>query len=133
MCAITGDPMACKGVGMGGTGGIGGGGTGGAGGTMPRSPYGTSSMSAVMRSIVREEGAWALMRGLGPRVLFHIPAGAISWYALHSKSYTLYPIPYTLYPISYTLYPTPYTLYPIPYTLYPLSCILYPIPNTLRL
>jgi solute carrier family 25 iron transporter 28/37 len=32
-----------------------------------------------MRHIVQEEGAIALFRGFAPRVLFHIPAGAISW------------------------------------------------------
>ena len=36
-------------------------------------------MAAAMRAVVAEEGAGALLRGLGPRVLFHIPAGAISW------------------------------------------------------
>ena len=43
------------------------------------SPYGSSNFWAVLRTIAKEEGAWALTRGLGPRVLFHIPAGAISW------------------------------------------------------
>jgi solute carrier family 25 iron transporter 28/37 len=50
-------------------------------GLLPRGshPYGTANLAACMRSVVREEGWTALGRGLGPRVLFHIPAGAISW------------------------------------------------------
>lgn len=100
VCALTGDSISCKGVGgVGGVGaGAGAGAGGGVGGATGQSgvaavakeavgvagsgsshPYSSSSMTAVMRSIVREEGAWALMRGWGPRVLFHIPAGAISW------------------------------------------------------
>ena len=72
-------------------------------GLLPRGshPYGTANLAACMRSVVREEGWTALGREglgrpcscgaraghlcrrlhlrLGPRVLFHIPAGAISW------------------------------------------------------
>ena len=87
VCAITGDPVACKA-------------TSAAepslasaraspsraAGSAARnarapsmSPYGSSSLPAVMRAVVAEEGAAALLRGIGPRVLFHIPAGAISW------------------------------------------------------
>ena len=62
-----------------------GGGAGGGAGNLGNrvasspSPYGSSNFWAVLRTIAKEEGAWALTRGLGPRVLFHIPAGAISW------------------------------------------------------
>ena len=93
VCALTGDAVSCKGAGAGGSGTtanasaaatatagkeamVGGVGAHGAPGAHP---YSTSSFTAVMRAIVKEEGAWALMRGWGPRVLFHIPAGAISW------------------------------------------------------
>lgn len=33
----------------------------------------------VLRRIVSEEGAAALWRGAGPRVLFHAPSAAICW------------------------------------------------------
>jgi hypothetical protein len=33
----------------------------------------------VLRRIAREEGAAALWRGVGPRVLFHAPAAAVCW------------------------------------------------------
>jgi len=77
VCAITGDPVACKA-------------TNGVSeltrtGAKPpafvasKNPYGSSSLPAAMRAVVAEEGAAALLRGIGPRVLFHIPAGAISW------------------------------------------------------
>jgi len=38
-----------------------------------------SSISDVVRKIVRKEGPSALMRGLKPRILFHAPAAAICW------------------------------------------------------
>ena len=77
VCAITGDPVACKA-------------TNGVSeltqkGAKPpafvasKNPYGSSSLPAAMRAVMAEEGAAALLRGIGPRVLFHIPAGAISW------------------------------------------------------
>lgn len=37
------------------------------------------SSSAALRLILREDGARGLLRGLMPRVLFHVPAAAISW------------------------------------------------------
>jgi len=33
----------------------------------------------VLRRIVQEEGAAALWRGIGPRVLFHAPSAAVCW------------------------------------------------------
>jgi len=33
----------------------------------------------MLREIVEREGWGALSRGMGPRVLFHIPAAAICW------------------------------------------------------
>ena len=39
--------------------------------------YGSSGVFGVMRQIVETEGPWALTRGMGPRVLFHMPAAAI--------------------------------------------------------
>ncbi|GBF95304.1 mitochondrial carrier protein [Raphidocelis subcapitata] len=41
--------------------------------------YGTTAVLPVLRRIVREEGAGALWRGIGPRVLFHAPAAAVCW------------------------------------------------------
>ena len=78
VCAVTGDPVACKAT------------TtelsanGAKNFKIPQTvrshnPYGSSSLPAAMRAVVAEEGAAALLRGIGPRVLFHIPAGAISW------------------------------------------------------
>lgn len=46
---------------------------------MAASPYSSSSVSTVMRTILTEEGGAALFRGIVPRVLFHIPAAAICW------------------------------------------------------
>ena len=34
---------------------------------------------AALRLILKEDGARGLLRGLLPRVLFHVPAAAISW------------------------------------------------------
>ena len=94
VCAVTGDAVHCKQAaaaaaaangpgGISAAGGTNGGTNGGAGGgnkvKVASSPYGSSNFWAVLRTIAKEEGAWALTRGLGPRVLFHIPAGAISW------------------------------------------------------
>jgi solute carrier family 25 iron transporter 28/37 len=121
VCAVTGDPVACKAAAAAGGPGPGGAmsgvttaaapanaeaaaakmmatraraggvatGVGAGGGVLPEGrlgllprgshPYGTANLAACMRSVVREEGWTALGRGLGPRVLFHIPAGAISW------------------------------------------------------
>lgn len=91
VCAVTGDAVHCKqaaaaaaAAANGPGGGAVGGAAGGAGNLGNRvasspSPYGSSNFWAVLRTIAKEEGAWALTRGLGPRVLFHIPAGAISW------------------------------------------------------
>lgn len=84
VCAVTGDAVHCKQAASGGIEGAGGL-KGGSQGVNPKvtpgapSPYGSSNFWVLLRTIAREEGAWALMRGLGPRVLFHIPAGAISW------------------------------------------------------
>jgi len=39
----------------------------------------TANAISVARAIVRDEGALALTRGMGARVLFHIPAAAICW------------------------------------------------------
>lgn len=39
----------------------------------------TANAISVARVIVRDEGALALTRGMGARVLFHIPAAAICW------------------------------------------------------
>ena len=71
VCAVTGDPTVCKATvdGLGAN----------AKTAMPKNPYGSSSLPAAMRRVIAEEGAGALLRGIGPRVLFHIPAGAISW------------------------------------------------------
>ncbi|XP_002961989.2 uncharacterized mitochondrial carrier C8C9.12c [Selaginella moellendorffii] len=41
--------------------------------------YSTSSVTQVVKEIVRHEGSAALFKGLKPRVLFHTPAAAISW------------------------------------------------------
>ncbi|XP_002994751.2 mitoferrin, partial [Selaginella moellendorffii] len=41
--------------------------------------YSTSSVTQVVKEIVRREGSAALFKGLKPRVLFHTPAAAISW------------------------------------------------------
>uniref|UniRef100_A0A7S2YZV5 Mitochondrial carrier protein n=1 Tax=Chloropicon laureae TaxID=464258 RepID=A0A7S2YZV5_9CHLO len=41
--------------------------------------YNTSSSYAVLKSIVSKEGYGALMQGMRPRIVFHIPAAAISW------------------------------------------------------
>jgi solute carrier family 25 iron transporter 28/37 len=85
VCAVTGDPIACKAAGSGSPVGAAAAlkNSNASGATVTsaatRSPYGTSNMAAAMRAVVAEEGAGALLRGLGPRVLFHIPAGAISW------------------------------------------------------
>ena len=95
VCAVTGDPVACKGGEGTGTAGTSGGGSRGTNaragsnpgvGTRGRPaaattghPFGSSNAVAVLRRIVAEEGVGALTRGIGPRVLFHIPAGAISW------------------------------------------------------
>ena len=122
VCAVTGDPVACKGGEGTGTAGTSGGGSRGTNaragsnpgvGTRGRPaaattghpfgsnaragsnpglgtrgqpaaattghPFGSSNAVAVLRRIVAEEGLGALTRGIGPRVLFHIPAGAISW------------------------------------------------------
>ena len=76
VCAITGDPVACKATNVSEL---------AQKGAKPpafvasKNPYGSSSLPAAMRAVVAEEGAAALLRGIGPRVLFHIPAGAISW------------------------------------------------------
>ena len=76
VCAVTGDPVACKATTTE---------LSAAGAknmeqvVRSRNPYGSSSLPAAMRAVVAEEGAAALLRGIGPRVLFHIPAGAISW------------------------------------------------------
>ena len=84
VCAITGDPVACKATSV----------SEPSPGAKPSpssagwaanknvrsvNPYGSSSLPAAMRAVVAEEGAAGLLRGIGPRVLFHIPAGAISW------------------------------------------------------
>jgi hypothetical protein len=77
VCAITGDPVACKATNVSEL--------ARKGALKPpafvasKNPYGSSSLPAAMRAVVAEEGAAALLRGIGPRVLFHIPAGAISW------------------------------------------------------
>jgi len=39
----------------------------------------TSSVRAMMRRIVREEGMRSLWRGLQPRVMFHVPSAAVCW------------------------------------------------------
>jgi solute carrier family 25 iron transporter 28/37 len=76
VCAVTGDPVACKAttteLSAVGAKNI-------EAAVRSRNPYGSSSLPAAMRAVVAEEGAAALLRGIGPRVLFHIPAGAISW------------------------------------------------------
>lgn len=41
--------------------------------------YGNSSIWAVIRSITKNEGPKALLRGMKPRVLFYTPAAAICW------------------------------------------------------
>jgi solute carrier family 25 iron transporter 28/37 len=92
VCAVTGDPVACKGAEGTGAAGTSGGGSGGVNaraGSNPGGarvaaattghPFGSANAIAVLRRIVAEEGVGALTRGIGPRVLFHIPAGAISW------------------------------------------------------
>lgn len=66
VCAVTGDTQLCKTTTL-------------PTPSLPKSPYGSSSLPAAFRRLIAEEGAGALARGLGPRVLFHIPAGAISW------------------------------------------------------
>ena len=52
--------------------------------TDSRAKYTTTSSWQVLRNIVREEGSGALMHGIRPRVLFHIPAAAISWMTYES-------------------------------------------------
>ena len=84
MCAVTGDAVHCKqaAAAANSNGGVNSGGPNTLGNrsvASSQSPYGSSNFWAVLRTIAKEEGAWALTRGLGPRVLFHIPAGAISW------------------------------------------------------
>ena len=84
VCAVTGDAVHCKQAAAAAANSNGGINSGlNAGGNRAASsspsPYGSSNFWAVLRTIAKEEGAWALTRGLGPRVLFHIPAGAISW------------------------------------------------------
>ena len=84
VCAVTGDAVHCKQAAAAAANSNGGVNSGlNAGGNRAASsspsPYGSSNFWAVLRTIAKEEGAWALTRGLGPRVLFHIPAGAISW------------------------------------------------------
>jgi solute carrier family 25 iron transporter 28/37 len=76
VCAITGDPVACKATNGSGVSELA---QKGASKIASKNPYGSSSLPAAMRAVVAEEGAAALLRGIGPRVLFHIPAGAISW------------------------------------------------------
>ena len=76
VCAITGDPVACKATNGSGVSELA---QKGASKNASKNPYGSSSLPAAMRAVVAEEGAAALLRGIGPRVLFHIPAGAISW------------------------------------------------------
>lgn len=41
--------------------------------------YNNSAVLPVLRRIAEDEGAWALWRGLRPRVLFHVPAAAVCW------------------------------------------------------
>ncbi|MCO5564993.1 hypothetical protein L7F22_018663 [Adiantum nelumboides] len=41
--------------------------------------YGTSSIWEVIRTITKNEGPRALLRGMKPRVLFYTPAAAICW------------------------------------------------------
>ena len=86
VCAVTGDAVHCKqaaaAAAANSNGGVNSGGPNTLGNrsvASSQSPYGSSNFWAVLRTIAKEEGAWALTRGLGPRVLFHIPAGAISW------------------------------------------------------
>lgn len=48
-------------------------------GVLSDTRYKTSSSFGVLRKIVSTEGYAALMHGMGPRVMFHVPAAAISW------------------------------------------------------
>ena len=41
--------------------------------------YGSSAVLPVLRRIAADEGGAALWAGLAPRVLFHVPAAAVSW------------------------------------------------------
>ncbi|ONK61821.1 uncharacterized protein A4U43_C08F33940 [Asparagus officinalis] len=41
--------------------------------------FSSSSMKEVIQSIIRRDGYVGLMRGWGPRMLFHAPAAAICW------------------------------------------------------
>lgn len=54
------------------------------GGVAGSQRYQSSSVFEVLRNIVRTEGASALLRGVRPRVLFHMPAAAISWMTYES-------------------------------------------------
>jgi len=40
---------------------------------------GARAVLASLREVVRAEGVRGLARGIGPRVLFHVPAAAICW------------------------------------------------------
>ena len=48
-------------------------------GVHSRRRYGTTAVLPVLRRIAAEEGAGALWRGAGPRVLFHAPSAAVCW------------------------------------------------------
>jgi solute carrier family 25 iron transporter 28/37 len=74
VCAVTGDPAACKATSREATRAA-----VATGNAASGNPFGSASLPAALRRILVEEGASALLRGIGPRVLFHIPAGAISW------------------------------------------------------
>ena len=47
-------------------------------GVSSKTRYG-GGVSGVLRQIYREEGLGGLMRGLRPRVMFHVPAAAVCW------------------------------------------------------
>jgi len=40
---------------------------------------GAGQLLPTLRGVMQKEGVWALGRGMGPRVLFHVPAAAICW------------------------------------------------------
>lgn len=48
-------------------------------GVISATRYRTSSFYRVLRDIVQNEGPKTLLKGIRPRVFFHIPAAAISW------------------------------------------------------
>lgn len=51
--------------------------------------YKGSGVIPVIRQIVREEGVKALLHGIKPRVMFHIPAAALCWGTYESMKVVL--------------------------------------------